>query len=197
MPWSEHSGSLPRLGADLLRTALAGIVVAAVSSCGQGGAGKWFPNRAANGHVGKMSLRNVFILVPSASPAPRTTGGASAAGSAPLYFSLVNEARSADRLVSVSASGVATSVRIVGGPIVVPPRKAVFGSQFPQATLEGLRSPLRPPHRVQVRFVFEHAGTATMNVPIKLHANTPWSTFSLTPSPAPPGRPTPSVTSPR
>jgi copper(I)-binding protein len=72
-----------------------------------------------NASVHQVAIRNAFLLGPASGQQ------LAAGGSAPLYAWFVNNAASPDRLVSAQAPGVAQSVQVAGGGVVLPPNKLV------------------------------------------------------------------------
>ncbi len=130
-----------------------------------------------------ISIRNVFVL-----GAPVNTRLA-AGTSTGLFLALANTG-SPDRLLSISAPGTATSVRLpAGGPVPLASNSAVLltGPQ-PRVVLTGLVRPLPGGSFINVIMKFQNAGSVTLSVPVM-----PRAQYYTTFSPAPTATPTPSA----
>ena len=109
-------------------------------------------------------------------------------GRAGVFLAL--EAQNGDRLVSVSAPGAASSVKLTGGSINLPAQTLVdLAGPVPKMVLTGLASPLAGGQTVQLTLTFAVAGSVTLTVPVEPRAYY-YSTYS---PPAIP-KPTPSAT---
>jgi copper(I)-binding protein len=83
-----------------------------------------------------------------------------------------------DRLLSVSAPGAASSVKLVGGPVNLPPYTPVdLTGPTPRVVLDGLTSSLSGGQTIQMSFTFAVAGTITLSVPVEAHT-TYYATYS-------------------
>lgn len=152
--------------------ALTGLLV---SGCGAGQIAQTAEQVAAtnglNTSVGDVDLRDVQVAYPPnpASPAVLYARGTSA----PLRATLVNTGTVADRLVRVS-SPAATSVAVGGDPVLPANVALVSAPGTPlapvaarplQIQLDGLTRPIAPGNQIPVTFVFERAGSVTVEVP--------------------------------
>ena len=131
-----------------------------------------------------IKISDAFVLgAPSGSTVP--TGS-----SASMFLSLFNNGTNNDQLVSVSAPGSATSVKVSGGTVSLPPNSLVdlTGPQ-PSVVLSSLTKPLDGGQSIPVTLDFQHAGSVTLNVPVEPQSFD-FSTYSSPPSPAPSASPT-------
>jgi copper(I)-binding protein len=128
-----------------------------------------------------ITINNLFVLgAPLGSALPP-------GGRAGVFLAL--EAQNGDRLLSVSAPGSASSVKLTGGPIDLPAQTLVdLGGPVPEMVLTGLANPLSGGQTVQLTLIFAQAGAITVGVPVEPHAYD-YATFSPPPIP----KPTPSV----
>ena len=143
-----------------------------------------------------LRINNVFVL--GAAPAFSLPRG----GSAGLFLAINNEG-APDRLIGVTAPGVAAAVQMPGGSVRLPTQQSVLLSgPAPQVILRGLTRNLGGGQHIMVVLHFLRAGFVAMVVPVMPRAQ--WfSTFSpapplVRPSPSPTGTasPSPSGTSP-
>ena len=136
---------------------------------------------AANGAyatAAAIGVDNAFIL-----GGPDDTPLA-AGSSASMFFAVYNGGSSADKLVSVSAPGTATSVQVAGGSVTVPANATVYlTGPTPKVALRGLTSALPSGGTVTVILTFQNAGAVPLSVPVEPR-NGYYSTFSP-PAPAP------------
>jgi copper(I)-binding protein len=101
---------------------------------------------------------------------------------------LTIQAYNGDRLISVSAPGAASSVKLAGGPVNLPPNTPVdLSGPTPKVVLTGLTSSLSGGQAIQMSFTFAVAGTITIPVPVEAHTEY-YATYS------PPAIPAPSAT---
>ena len=143
-------------------------------------------NFAANTTQNGIALSNVFVLG-SAPNGPQVAGGR-----AGVFFSVVAE--NGDKLVSVSAPGTATSVKVAGGPIDLPAGALVnLSGPVPKVVLSGLANPLNGGDSVKLSFTFARAGTITLPVPV-VPRSFEYATFSPPATSNPSASPTPSST---
>ena len=125
-----------------------------------------------------VSISNAFVLGPSPS-GPEVAGGR-----AGVFLAITSQ--NGDKLVSASAPGTATSVKILGGPVSVPAvGSADLTGPVPRVVLNGLASPLQGGTLVKLNLTFAEAGTIAMTVPVQPKAYE-YATLSppATPSPA-------------
>jgi copper(I)-binding protein len=136
------------------------------------------PTVGAGTQLGPIAIRNVFIL--GAPLNARLAKGQSAG----LFVGLVNEG-APDRLVSVTAPGVASTVTLPGGSVRLPTRTAVLlTGPAPKIILTDLSRPLGGGTAVRVTMTFQKAGSITLSVPV-LSQTDYFSTYSPAPSPSP------------
>jgi copper(I)-binding protein len=133
----------------------------------------------AHADVNGISLNDVFVLgAPSGSTVP--TGG-----SASLFLSMYNGGANDDTLLSVSAPGAATSVRITGGAVGLPVDGEVnLTGPRPEVILSGLKRPLSGGQSIPVILDFEHAGSISLQVPVQSQSFY-FSTYSAPPTVVP------------
>jgi len=120
-----------------------------------------------------ITLDNVFVLgAPVGSALPP-------GGRAGVFLAI--ESQNGDRLVSVSAPGTASEVKLAGGSIDLPAQKLVdLGGPVPTMVLTGLANPLSGGQTVQLTLTFAEAGVITLGVPVEPHAYD-YATFSPPP----------------
>ena len=137
-------------------------------------------NSGANVMQNGISLSNVFVLgAPIGSAVPP-------GGRAGVFLAIV--AQNGDQLVSVSAPGTASAVKVAGGSVDLPAQSLVnLGGPTPQVVLTGLTSQLSGGQSIQLSFNFARAGTITIDVPVEPRAYD-YATYS------PPAIPTPTAT---
>ncbi len=179
----HRRATLPR---RLFITAAA-VLVPALAGCEAGinaPTQQWHePTNGAGTVAHGIAIRNVFVL-----GAPENA--ALAAGkSAGLFFALVNSG-SPDRLLSISAPGAATSVRLPGGgPVsLVQDRPVLLTGPRPEVVLTGLRRSLPGGSFIRVIMNFQNAGSVPLSVPVVPQAQY-YSTFSPVPPPPPTANP--------
>jgi len=170
----------------------AAAIVPAIAGCEAGfGAPtqQWHqPTPGASAAVGdSIRVNNMFVLgaVPGSSLAPGDSAG--------MFFALANNG-APDRLVSVSAPGVAGSVKLPAGGVKVGNQQQVLlTGPEPQVVLQDLSHALGGGQFVKVVLGFQNAGVKTISVPVMPWANY-FSTYSPAPAPPAPPAPTPSPT---
>jgi copper(I)-binding protein len=177
--WSSRASGWPR---RLLIVAAAALVPA-IAGCEAGNDAPtldWhYPTDGTGTVTHDISIRNVFVL-----GAP---GNASLATGQPagLFFALVNDGNTGDRLVSVQAPGTATAVTLPGGGINLPPSHVVLlGGPQAKAVLTSLTRPLTGGSVLTIVFNFQKAGSVTLRVPV-IPNSTAYATFSPAPTPTP------------
>ena len=126
-----------------------------------------------------IKITDVFVL---GAPSGSTVPSGSSAG---LFLSLYNGSANADKLMSASAGGAATSVAVTGTTVALPVDSAVnlTGPQ-PSVVLNSLTKPLTGGSYVPVTLDFQHAGAVTLQVPVEPQSYY-YSTYSAAPTPAP------------
>jgi copper(I)-binding protein len=182
--WSSRASVSPRrlliVGAAALIPVLAGCEAGTNAPTLQWHSG----TEGASNIAQHIDVRNVFVLGgPQASAIP-------AGQSASLFFALVNDGTTSDRLLSISAPGTAKSVTIPGGSIALGSSQVILltGPQ-PRAVLNGLTRPLASGTVISIVMNFQKSGTLHLRVPVL--GGSPYSTFS-----PPPPTPTPTTTTP-
>jgi hypothetical protein len=159
----------------------AAAVLPALAGCEAGNSAptlQWhYPTQGAGTVLGKISIRNVFIL---GAPLGKHLGQGQ---SASLFFALVNTGR-ADRLLKVEAAGAATSVTLPSSTIELGATPVFLQGPAPQAYLKGLKRPLISGQWVYVKFIFKNSGSVRLQVPI-IAQNQFFSSYSPAPSASP------------
>jgi len=124
-----------------------------------------------------IRISDVFVL---GAPSGSTVPSGSSAG---LFLSIYNGSANADKLMSASAGGAATSVAVTGTTVALPVDSAVnlTGPQ-PSVVLNSLTKPLTGGSYVPVTLDFQHAGSVTLQVPVEPQSYY-YSTYSA-PAPA-------------
>ncbi len=139
---------------------------------------------AANGAttmVNGITIDNAFVL------GPGLNSELPAGGRAGVFLAL--EAQNGDRLVSISAPGAASSVKVAGGSVDLPQQALVdLSGPVPKIVLTGLSTPLSGGQTVQLILSFASAGLVTLDVPVE-----PRAYYYATYSPPAIPKPTPSV----
>jgi copper(I)-binding protein len=124
-----------------------------------------------------VSISNAFVLGPSPS-GPEVAGGR-----AGLFLAITSQ--NGDKLVSASAPGTASAVKILGGSVSVPAAAPVtLTGPVPRVVLTGLANPLQGGDLVTLNLTFAEAGTIAMTVPVQPKAYE-YATFSPPPTPSP------------
>jgi copper(I)-binding protein len=136
-----------------------------------------YPTDAAGLVAGQIAIRNVFVLGGPLGSALRPGQSAS------LFFSLINDG-TADRLLSITAPGTATAVKLPGGSVAVNPFKPVlFNGPAPEAYLVGLTRTITGGSDVRLVLHFQKQGAVAIEVPV-FPAASHYATYSPPPSPA-------------
>ena len=121
-----------------------------------------------------MRVNNMFVLGPI--PGLKIPPGESAG----VFFAL-NNSGPFDRLISITAPGSASSVRVpVGGITIGRDQSLLFTGPSPRVLLQGLTRTLHGGQFVTMHLTFQNAGPVTMLVPVM-----PRAAFYVTYSPAP------------
>ena len=124
-----------------------------------------YPTDAAGTVVGKLSIRNVFVLgAPLGSSLHKGE-------SASLFLAMVNTG-APDRLLSVTAPGSATSVSVPSGGVPVISLHPVFSLSGPksQIVLVDLTRTLTSGSTVRLQLNFQKAGLVTIIAPVVARA---------------------------
>jgi copper(I)-binding protein len=126
-----------------------------------------------------LRISDAFVL---GAPSGSTVPSGSSAG---LFLSIYNGSANADKLMSASAGGTATSVAVTGTTVALPVGSSVnlTGPQ-PSVVLNSLTKPLTGGSSVPVTLDFQHAGSVTLQVPVEPQSFY-YSTYSA-PAPASP-----------
>jgi len=180
---SRRGGTLPRRMLILAVAALAPLLAGCEAGANAPTLNWHQPTDGAQATLGGIAINNVFIL-----GAP-LTGMLTAGQSAGLFFAMVNTGP-ADKLISVTAPGTATSVTLPGtAPIGLATQQSVLlTGPRPLAVLDGLTRNLTGGSSVRVTMTFQNAGSVTLNVPVMPQAQY-YATFAP-PSPSPSPSPT-------
>jgi copper(I)-binding protein len=128
-----------------------------------------------SGTAGQLAIQNVFAL---GAAGDRALPAGSSAG---LYLALVNTGP-ADRLVSASAPGTASSVRLPGNGVRVQRDQAVlFTGPAPRLILDHLTRRLMAGVDIRVTLNFQNAGSVTLSIPVMPRVDY-YATFSPAPA---------------
>jgi copper(I)-binding protein len=185
---SGGGGGYPRR----ILIAVAAAVIPMIAGCEAGTSApslQWHQPTDGTYHaIGNITISNAFVL-----GAP--IGASLAVGqNAGLFLGLVNTG-TPDRLLSISAPGVAQSVLLPGGQIPLPNQHAVLlTGPRPTVILQHLLHPLPRPKNpssvITITLTFAVAGQVTIKVPVIPRANFYATLFPAptptTPSPKPP-----------
>jgi copper(I)-binding protein len=175
-------GVLPLRGALIVAAA---ALIPAIAGCEAGlnaPTQEWHqPTPGASAVVDNtMRVINMFVLGPV--PGLKIPVGDSAG----VFFAL-NNGGARDRLISITAPGSASAVRVPAGGITVGRDESLLlTGPAPRVLLEGLTRTLHGGQYVRMNLNFQNAGHVTMLVPVM-----PRAAFYVTYSPAP--RPAPAV----
>jgi hypothetical protein len=177
--WSSRASGAPR---RLLIVAAAALIPA-LAGCEAGNNAPdldWhYPTEGVGTVVQGISIRNVFVLgAPNSNPLP-------AGQSAGLFLALVNNGPAADRLLSVQAPGLATSVTFPAGGVALPVNGVkLFTGPVPQVVLTDLTRTITGGTVVTIVLNFQKAGRVSLRVPV-ISNSTSYATFSPAPTPTP------------
>jgi len=147
----------------------------------------WHPQTDGTYHaVGDITISNAFVLGAPIGAALRPGQNAG------LFLGLVNVGPS-DRLVSISAPGVAQSVQLPGNQVVLASQQPVLlTGPAPAVILENLLRPLAAGSVLSITLNFKTAGAVTIKVPVLPRVQY-YTTLSPAPTPTTP-TPTPTAT---
>jgi copper(I)-binding protein len=140
-----ETAAVSRNSRRALATTVVGVFVIAplVTACAAGRHPQVaMPTRlteGVNASAHQVDVRNAFVLGPA--PGKKLAAG----GDAPLYAWFVNNATSPDRLVAADASGVAQSVQIAGGSLVLPSNRLVDTVEKTAPSPAPVATPTRTP----------------------------------------------------
>jgi copper(I)-binding protein len=149
-----------------------------------------YPTDTGGTAVGKLSIRNVFVLGAPLGKHLQTGNSAS------VFLALVNNG-APDRLVSISAPGTAPSVTLPAGGVEVRSGQPVFLSgPTPIVFLTDLSRPLTSGSDIKLVLHFLKAGPINLQVPV-MPKTLQYSTLSPPPGPAPAASAVPSGHHPR
>ena len=110
-----------------------------------------------------ITIDNAFVL------GPALNNTLPAGGRAGVFLAL--QAQNGDKLLSVSAPGTATSVKVTGGTVDLPSQSLVdLEGPSPEVVLTGLTKPLTGGETIQLDFDFASVGAVTVNVPVEPRA---------------------------
>jgi hypothetical protein len=136
------------------------------------------PTDGAGTVLGKISIRNVFVL--GAPLGSKLSVGHSAG----LFLALVNNG-SPDKLIKITAPGTAKSVTIPGGSVRLGTNQSVLlTGPKPKVILDDLLRPLTGGSAVRLILTFQNAASVSLGVPVMPQAQY-YSTFSAAPTPTP------------
>ena len=174
-----------RHGSKLLRRLMIGgvaLVVPVLAGCEAGNNSPVLDfHPAANGAYGTadaLTVSDAFIL--GAQDSQSLAKGASAS----MFLSVYNGGDSADKLISVDATGTAKSVELAGGSIPVPGNgSADLEGPKPKVVLRNLSAALTGGQTVTVLLTFQNSGSMELSVPVE-NRTTFYSTYSP-PAPLP------------
>ena len=130
--------------------------------------------------VGGITIDDAFVL----GPAPGSA--LPAGGQAGVFLSIKSDNN--DQLTGVTASGVASSVQLVGGPVTLTANSvADLSGPQPQIVLTGLANALSGGQTVTLQLDFSAAGAISIQVPVEPAAYD-YTTYSPPPPPTPSAR---------
>ena len=156
-----------RLAAGLLAAAAAG----ALTGCGTSLDAQTYQERsnaeAANGAVGALAIRGVYVEAPSGDE------GYEVGDDAVVHITVTNAADEEDRLLEVTSSAAQDVVVLAGEQerdMVVPPLGST--GDFVTFELRGLTRALRPGEYVDLALRFERNGETELLVPVQTTGET-------------------------
>jgi copper(I)-binding protein len=162
------------------------IAALAVTSCEAGNNApveQWHPpTDGAYQTFGNIAVSDAFVL---GAPIGQTVP---AGGSAGLFLALYNSGspeKPPEKLVSISAPGVARSVTLPGGSVrLASQRSVLLTGPAPEIILNDLVGPLKGGSSIRLVLTFQDAGTVGIQVPVMPRARY-YSPLSPPPSPSP------------
>jgi copper(I)-binding protein len=130
-----------------------------------------------------ITIDNAFVL------GPALNATLPAGGRAGIFLAL--QAQNGDTLLSVSAPGTASSVKVTGGTVDLPSQSLVdLDGPAPQLVLTGLTKPLVGGETIQLVFDFSGVGAVSLQVPVEPRAYA-FTTYSAPAKPSPTASVTP------
>ena len=162
--WAGAPGRPVLAGPLVLAAAAAVALIPVLAGCEAGNDAPTLqfhpPTDAATENAGSIAVRNLFVL---GAPLGRDLAAGS---SASVFLALVNTG-APDKLLSISASGTATSVTLPAGGIpVVAGHPIYYSGPLPRVVLTDLVRPLRGGSTVRMQLVFAREGPVTIEVPV-------------------------------
>jgi len=163
---------------DLAVVAAVGLVPA-IAACEAGNNAptqEWHqPTPGASAVVNNtLRINNMFVLGPA--PGYTLSRGASAG----VFLALSNDG-APDRLISITAPGVATSVKVPTGGVQVGSQQSLFlTGPAPRVLLEHLSRTLSGGQFIRVNMEFQNAGFVSLRVPVMPRAGA-YGTYSPAP----------------
>jgi len=128
--------------------------------------------------IGGITISNAFVL---GAPLGSVLLPGQNAG---LFFGLTNTGVTGDRLVRISAPGVARAVLLPGGHVAINSQHSVLlTGPRPAVILQDLLRPVTGGSVVTLQLWFENAGPQTLKVPVMPMAQY-YATYSAAPAPA-------------
>ena len=113
--------------------------------------------------AGGITINDAFVL------GPGLGGVLSPGGQAGVFLALTSQG--SDQLLSVTAPGTASSVRLVGGPVTLTPNSLVtLTGPAPKIVLTGLTTSLSGGQTIQLVFDFANEGDVPLLVPVEPRA---------------------------
>jgi copper(I)-binding protein len=150
----------------------AGLLPFALTACGSGLHAETYQERtvedASNHDLGPLALRDVGI-----EPPPDAQLNLPAGSDATVHLAIANSVTQADQLVQVTTPAAASAELVdrtgaTATSIPVPPAGLVTPSDF-SVRLKGLTRAVMPGMYVDMTFVFQNAGRATFQVPVRVY----------------------------
>ena len=110
--------------------------------------------------AGGITINDAFVL------GPGLGGVLSPGGQAGVFLALTSQG--SDQLLSVTAPGTASSVRLVGGPVTLTPNSLVtLTGPAPKIVLTGLTTSLSGGQTIRLVFDFANEGQVPLLVPVE------------------------------
>lgn len=135
------------------------------------------PTDGTTRSLGTITVINAFVL---GAPLGTQLQPGQSAG---LFLGL-SSSGGRDSLIRISAPGLATSVTLLHGQILVGARPVLLTGPQPEVVLENLLRPLSGGSVVHLRLTFQNGGTFAIAVPVMPQAQY-YASFSPAPSPSP------------
>lgn len=184
MDWSWRGGAVSRRVVAATAVALVPLVAGCAAGFGAPSLQWHQPSDGVGLVVGNVTISNAFLL--GAPIGSRLEPGQNAG----LFFGITNTGTRSETLVAISAPGVASSVLLPGGQVVVNSQHSVLlTGPRPAVVLQHLLRPVTGGSAVKLVLTFQNAGRHTLVVPVM-----PMAQYYSTLSPAPSVTPTPTIT---